>query len=295
LHFPNQVGLSAGLDKNGDHIAGLGALGFGHLEIGTVTPRPQPGNTPPRMFRFPDQQALINRMGFNNKGVAHMVRNLQRRDYGGVLGVNIGKNFDTPLAQAADDYQFCLEQVFPYADYVTINLSSPNTPGLRELQFGDALDRLLGQVIQRRDQLSKASGRSVPLMLKVAPDMTAEDVQAMAKTVLNAGVDAIIATNTTLERPGVQSDEAGGLSGQPLLVIANRALEQWADALSGRIPLIGVGGIVTGEDALSKFKLGARLVQIYTGLIFTGPRLVHDVQTALLEADDAGSPVSETP
>lgn len=284
LKFANQVGLAAGLDKNGDHIAGLGALGFGHLEIGTITPRPQPGNALPRMFRYPEQQALINRMGFNNKGVAHLVANLQRRDYGGVLGVNIGKNFDTPLENAVDDYLICLEKVFPFADYITINLSSPNTPGLRELQFGVALEKLLAQVLSRRDALSRASGRSVPVMLKVAPDMTDDDVQAMAKTVLAAGVNAIIATNTTIERPNVDSQEAGGLSGQPLLPIANRALSLWSDALSNQIPLIGVGGIVHGDDAVAKIKLGAQLVQIYSGLIFAGPNLLHEVQQSILDA-----------
>ena len=281
LHFANQVGLAAGLDKNGDHISGLGALGFGHLEIGTVTPRAQPGNDRPRMFRFAQQQALINRMGFNNHGVEHMVRNLQRRDYSGVLGVNIGKNFDTPLANAADDYLICLEQVFPYADYITINLSSPNTPGLRELQFGAALERLLSQVLSRRDQLSRASGRTVPVMLKVAPDMSREDIEAMAATVVKSGVDAIIATNTTLERPAVELDEVGGLSGKPLLDIANQALKQWFEALAGRLPLIGVGGIVAGEDALTKIDAGAQLVQIYSGLIFRGPSLIRDIQQAL--------------
>lgn len=284
LKFANQVGLAAGLDKNGDHISGLGALGFGHLEIGTVTPRPQPGNAPPRMFRYPAQQALINRMGFNNKGVAHMVGNLRRREYNGILGVNIGKNFDTPLEKAVDDYLICLEQVFPFADYITINLSSPNTPGLRELQFGTALEKLLSQVLSRRDALGRSLGRVVPVMLKVAPDMSEADVQAMASTVLAAGVDAIIATNTTIERPDVDSDEAGGLSGQPLLPIANRALGQWSEALGKRIPLIGVGGVVRGEDAVEKIKLGAQLVQIYSGLIFAGPNLLHDVQQSILDA-----------
>lgn len=293
LHFANQVGLAAGLDKNGDHIAGLGALGFGHLEIGTVTPRPQPGNAPPRMFRFPEQHALINRMGFNNKGVDHMVRNLQRRDYGGVLGVNIGKNFDTPFAEAANDYLICLERVFPYANYITINVSSPNTPGLRALQFGSALEQLLSLVLSRRDQLSRTLGRAVPILLKVAPDMTHEDIQAMAATVVKLGVDAIVATNTTLQRPNVDSEEDGGLSGQPLLAIANRAQEHWSSALAGRIPLVGVGGIVTGEDAVTKIQAGARLVQIYSGLIFRGPSLVSEIQHALLAALPQENPATQ--
>jgi dihydroorotate dehydrogenase len=241
------------------------------------------------MFRLPQHNALINRMGFNNKGIAHMVRNLQRRNYSGVLGVNIGKNFDTPLEQAVDDYLICLEHVFPYADYITINLSSPNTPGLRELQFGQALTHLLGQVLSRRDQLGRASGRTVPVLLKVAPDMTSDDVHAMAVSVLAAGVDGIIATNTTIERPQIETQEAGGLSGQPLLEIANEALAAWSSALSNRIPLVGVGGIVSGDDAVTKMKLGAQLVQIYTGLIYQGPRLIGDVQQALLNAKDQES------
>ena len=292
LNFPNRVGLAAGLDKNGDCIDALGALGFGHVEVGTVTPRPQPGNPAPRLFRLPEAQALINRMGFNNEGLDHLVRNLQRRRFPGIVGVNIGKNFDTPVEQAAEDYLTCLSGVYPHADYVTVNLSSPNTPGLRKLQFGAALEQLLRQLVARRDELARRHGRGVPLLVKIAPDMTDDEIRTVGAALLNAGVDGAIATNTTVERsvvsgvPGAQ--ESGGLSGAPLLDLSTHTLGVLADTLSGRMPIIGVGGIMSGEGASRKIKAGASLVQLYSGLIYRGPTLLREVQVGMLGCSAAG-------
>lgn len=288
LSFPNRVGLAAGLDKNGDYIDALGALGFGHVEVGTVTPRPQPGNPAPRLFRLPAAEALINRMGFNNRGVDHLVKNLQRRTFEGIVGVNIGKNIDTPVEQAADDYLACLQAVHPYADYITVNLSSPNTPGLRSLQFGEVMARLLGRLVERRDQLDGRHQRQVPLLVKIAPDMTAGELELVAQTLLDSGVDGAIATNTTVERSLVagqpHADEAGGLSGAPLLDLSTRALADLVSHLQGRMPVIGVGGVVQGEGAARKVRAGAQLVQLYSGLIYQGPALIREAQVAILGA-----------
>lgn len=288
LSFPNRIGLAAGLDKNGDHIDAFGALGFGHIEVGTVTPRPQPGNPSPRLFRLTEARALINRMGFNNKGVAHLVSNLQRRSFEGIVGVNIGKNVDTPVEAASEDYLACLDAVHAHADYVTVNLSSPNTPGLRNLQFGEALETLLQQLVARRDQLGRQQGRHVALLVKIAPDMTEEETRTVGQALLQTGIDGAIATNTTVERSVVSgvpgAEEAGGLSGAPLLALSNHTLSVLADTLEGRIPIIGVGGVTEGDDARSKIRSGASLVQIYSGLIYRGPELIREAQVAMLGA-----------
>ncbi|WLD59562.1 quinone-dependent dihydroorotate dehydrogenase [Salinispirillum sp. LH 10-3-1] len=286
LNFRNQIGLAAGLDKNGDYIDALGALGFGHVEVGTVTPRAQPGNPEPRLFRLPEAQAIINRMGFNNLGVDHMVANLKKRTFDGIVGVNIGKNFDTPVENAADDYLICLKAVYPYADYITVNLSSPNTPGLRALQFGDMLDQLLSTLMTERAALAKQYEKAVPVLVKIAPDMTNEEIRSVAASLRKAGVDGAIATNTTIERPGVQglkhADEAGGLSGKPLAEASTHALAVLVKALDGAMPVIGVGGIVDGPSARAKMDVGASLVQMYSGFIYQGPSLLKEVQEAIL-------------
>lgn len=276
LRFPNPVGLAAGLDKDGDHIDALAALGFGFLEIGTTTPRPQPGNPQPRVFRVPAARALINRLGFNNKGVDHLVSRVQRARYRGVLGVNIGKNADTPLERALDDYLVCLNKIHHLASYVTVNVSSPNTPGLRELQGPEALDQLLGALKQRARELDRQTGRRVPLLVKVAPDLEDPDIPAMARVMLDTDMDGLIATNTTVQRPAgfPLPDEPGGVSGAPLLEISNAVLRRFHAELQGRIPIVGVGGILSGDDAKAKMEAGASLVQFYTGLIYTGPGLI---------------------
>jgi dihydroorotate dehydrogenase len=292
LKFPNRVGLAAGLDKNGRCIDGLGAMGFGFIEVGTVTPKPQPGNPKPRIFRLPQADALINRLGFNNDGLQAFVANVQRaksfRAAGGVLGLNIGKNAATPIERAADDYLLGLEGVFPHADYVTVNISSPNTRNLRELQGDAALDALLGALQQRRLQLQKQQQRKVPMFLKIAPDLDEAQVGVIADTLGRHRLDGVIATNTTLERSAVQglphAGEAGGLSGAPVLQASNRVIRQLRSALGKRVPIIGVGGVMSAADALSKIEAGADLVQIYTGLIYKGPGLVGEVARALKQA-----------
>ena len=292
LTFPNRVGLAAGLDKNGRCIDGLGAMGFGFIEVGTVTPKAQPGNPKPRIFRLPQANALINRLGFNNDGLQAFVANVQRaksfRAAGGVLGLNIGKNAATPIERAADDYLIGLEGVFPHADYVTVNISSPNTKNLRELQGDAALDALLGALQQRRLQLQKTQRRQVPMFLKIAPDLDEAQVGVIAATLRRHRIDGVIATNTTLERGAVQglphAAEAGGLSGAPVLAASNRVIAQLRAALGKGYPIIGVGGVMSAADARSKLEAGADLVQIYTGLIYKGPGLVGEVAAALRRA-----------
>lgn len=292
LRFANRVGLAAGLDKNGEAIEAFGRLGFGFVEVGTVTPRPQPGNPRPRLFRVPAQQALINRMGFNNQGVdalAQRVRGVRERAaYRGVIGINIGKNFDTPIAQALDDYRIGLETVYDCADYVTINISSPNTRNLRDLQERGKLDALLGGLGEVRARLADATGRSVPLLLKIAPDVDIAGLTDIAESAQACGVDGLIATNTTIARPGLDGEplanQAGGLSGAPLKPLADEALRALRARLDASFPIIGVGGILAGRDALDKIVAGADMVQIYSGLIYRGPGLVSECVAAVAAA-----------
>jgi dihydroorotate dehydrogenase len=285
LLFPNPVGLAAGLDKDGACIDGLGALGFGFIEVGTVTPRAQPGNPRPRMFRLPEAGALINRMGFNNGGVDQFVANVQAARFRGVLGLNIGKNADTPIERAAEDYLYCLERVYPFASYVTINISSPNTKNLRQLQGAGELDALLGALKDKQARLSDLHGKMVPLALKIAPDLDDEQIKSIAGTLLAHKIDGVIATNTTLSRTAVagmqHGDEAGGLSGQPVFNASNDVIRKLRAEVGAEVPIIGVGGIFCGEDARSKIAAGASLVQLYTGLIYRGPELVKECVKAL--------------
>ncbi len=289
LQFPNRIGLAAGLDKNGRCIDGLGGMGFGFIEVGTVTPLAQPGNPKPRMFRLPARQALINRMGFNNEGLDAFVANVQRahsfRASGGILGLNIGKNAATPIQRAVDDYLIGLSGVYPHADYVTVNISSPNTKNLRALQSDAALDALLAALQQRRGELTRTHGRNVPLFLKIAPDLDDAQVAVIAATLRHNGIDGVIATNTTLARDAVQglahADEAGGLSGAPVREASNRVIRALRTALGPGYPIIGVGGVMSGADARAKLAAGADLVQLYTGLIYRGPALVAEAAQAL--------------
>ncbi|HRY18549.1 MAG TPA: quinone-dependent dihydroorotate dehydrogenase [Candidatus Competibacteraceae bacterium] len=289
LHFPNPVGLAAGLDKNGECIKAWDALGFGFIEIGTVTPRPQPGNPGPRMFRLPEAHALINRMGFNNQGIDYLVAQVRRARFKGVLGINIGKNADTPVERAADDYLLGLRKVYPWASYVTVNISSPNTPGLRNLQYGEALDQLLAALKKEQRQLADSYGRYVPLAIKIAPDLTDTDLVTVGQALLRYGIDAVIATNTTFSRAGVEhlphAREAGGLSGAPLMVRSTEVVRQLASVLGGELPIIAAGGILSGADAAAKIAAGASLVQIYSGLIYRGPALIKEAVVALRGKD----------
>lgn len=285
LEFPNPVGLAAGLDKNAEHVDALAALGFGFLEVGTVTPRPQPGNPKPRLFRLPEASALINRLGFNNCGVEALVANLERARFRGVLGVNIGRNADTPNERAADDYCTCFERVYARASYVAVNVSSPNTPNLRSLQEERNLEALLARLAALRERLSDRHGRRVPLALKVAPDLEAAQVRAIAAAVRRHRLEAVIATNTSLARQGVEglahADEAGGLSGAPIRARATAVLAAFAAELGGEATLIGAGGILSGADAAEKLAAGATLVQLYTGLVYRGPELLRECVSAL--------------
>ena len=285
IQFPNPVGLAAGLDKNGAYIDALAALGFGFIEIGTITPKPQEGNPKPRLFRVPQAKAIINRMGFNNDGVDQLVENVKAAKFKGVLGINIGKNAATPVEDAVSDYLICLEKVYNYASYVTVNISSPNTKNLRSLQSGDALTELLETLRKRQLELAEEHQHYVPLVLKVAPDLSAEDIEFIAKQLLQFKIDGLIVTNTTLSREGVENlkyaDEAGGLSGAPVFEKSTACLAAFSKALDGQIPLIGVGGILSGKQALAKQDAGANLVQIYSGLIYTGPTLIKDCVDAL--------------
>lgn len=280
ITFPNPVGLAAGLDKNGDYIDALAALGFGFIEIGTITPRPQPGNPHPRLFRLPEAKAIINRMGFNNDGVDKLVENVKAAQYKGVLGINIGKNADTPVENATQDYLICLDKVYQYASYVTVNISSPNTKGLRSLQSGHALTELLDTLKNRQLELAEKYGFYVPLVLKVAPDLEHEDIEFIAGELLRFQIDGLIVTNTTLSREGVDglkhAEEQGGLSGEPVFKKSTHCLTQFSKILQDRIPLIGVGGILSGDQAALKQASGASLVQLYSGLIYTGPNLIAD-------------------
>jgi dihydroorotate dehydrogenase len=280
IGFPNAVGLAAGLDKDGSHIGALAALGFGFIEIGTVTPRPQPGNPQPRLFRLPQAQALINRMGFNNLGVDNLVRNVEASDFHGVLGINIGKNKDTPNAHAVDDYLACLDKVYPHASYVTVNISSPNTQNLRELQRDEALDALLSAIKLRQSELAQHHGRHVPIALKIAPDLDDAQIAAIAALLMMHRIDAVIATNTTIARDAVaglpNALETGGLSGAPVRAASTRVVRELARHLQNEVPIIGVGGILSGEDAREKIDAGATLVQLYSGLIYRGPQLVRE-------------------
>ena len=290
LKFPNRVGLAAGLDKNGRCIDGLGAMGFGFIEVGTVTPTAQPGNPQPRMFRLPQADALINRLGFNNDGLEAFVANVRRarrfRAAGGIVGLNIGKNAATPIERAVDDYLIGLAGVYALADYVAVNISSPNTQNLRDLQSDQALDALLSALQSRRAELAQQHRRNVPMFVKIAPDLDAAQVTLIAQTLMRQGIDGVIATNTTLSRDAVMglphAEEAGGLSGKPVFEPSNRVITQLRSALGPGFPIIGVGGVMSGRDAMTKRAAGADLVQIYTGLIYRGPGIVPEAARALV-------------
>lgn len=285
LEFKNPVGLSAGLDKDADYIDGLGNLGFGFIEVGTVTPRPQAGNPLPRMFRIPEKDAILNRMGFNNKGVDYLLEQVKNHSYSGVLGINIGKNKDTPLESANSDYLNCLEKVYPFADYITVNISSPNTPRLRELQHGAMLKALFTDLKQKQSELAELHSRYVPIAVKIAPDMTDDELDDFALNVIEHEIDCVIATNTTSSRHGVEglpnADEVGGLSGAPLTSRSTLVISRLGTTLAGRTPIIGVGGIMSSSDAQAKIDAGASLVQIYSGLIYKGPKLIRDISQNL--------------
>ena len=285
LRFENPVGLAAGLDKNGEHIDALASLGFGFIEIGTTTPRAQPGNPTPRMFRLPQHQAVINRLGFNNAGVDALVRNVERAKWNGVLGINIGKNKDTPNDRAVDDYVHCLERVYAVASYITVNISSPNTEDLRELQHGDALRRLVGTLRAAQERLAASHGTRKPLLVKIAPDLSDEQIDAIAEVFARIGVDGVIATNTTIERHAVAGHkheaQTGGLSGKPLYGHSTYLLRRLRAHLPRNIPIIGVGGILSGADAAGKIAAGADLVQVYTGMVYRGPGLIRESVDAI--------------
>jgi dihydroorotate dehydrogenase len=294
LDFPNPVGVAAGLDKNGAHIDALFALGFGFVEVGTTTPRAQAGNPRPRMFRVPRHRAIINRLGFNNLGVDALVRNVERVQHRpGILGINIGRNRDTTNESAHEDYLHCLERVYPLADYVTVNISSPNTSGLRELQEEQSLRRLVGTLREAQERLGARHGKRVPMLVKVAPDLGDEDIEAAARVLADLQVDGVVATNTTVSRLGIEDskhvDEAGGLSGQPVMAQATYVLRRMRTRLPDSIPLIGVGGILSGADAVTKMAAGASLVQCYTGLIYRGPTLVGECVDAIRRRKEAPS------
>jgi dihydroorotate dehydrogenase len=284
LDFPNPVGLAAGLDKDAAHIDGLASLGFGFIEVGTVTPRAQAGNPRPRLFRIVEQEALINRFGFNNAGVEVFLQNIARSRWRGILGINIGRNADTPAERAAEDYQIGLEKVYPKASYVAVNISSPNTKGLRDLQQKDALEDLLKKIIQKREILADRHGKRVPIALKVSPDLDNTQIREIADAVKRHRIDAVIATNTTLSRDGIEglphAGESGGLSGAPMRDLATRVLKAFSDELKGEAALIGAGGIFSEKDTLQKIGAGAALVQLYTGLVYRGPALVSECVSA---------------
>ncbi|HDI8548278.1 quinone-dependent dihydroorotate dehydrogenase [Escherichia coli] len=281
LTFKNPLGLAAGLDKDGECIDALGAMGFGSIEIGTVTPRPQPGNDKPRLFRLVDAEGLINRMGFNNLGVDNLIENVKKAHYDGVLGINIGKNKDTPVEQGKDDYLICMDKIYPYAGYIAINISSPNTPGLRILQYGEALDDLLIAIKNKQNDLQKIHQKYVPIAVKIAPDLSEEELIQVADSLVRHNIDGVIATNTTLDRSLVQGmkncDQTGGLSGRPLQLKSTEIIRRLSQELNGRLPIIGVGGIDSVIAAREKIAAGATLVQIYSGFIFKGPPLIKEI------------------
>lgn len=289
IEFPNPVGLAAGLDKDAKHINGLAALGFGFIEVGTVTPVAQPGNPQPRLFRLPEAQAIINRMGFNNLGLEHLLDQVKSSGFNGVLGINIGKNKDTPAENAVDDYLLGLRGVYPYASYITVNLSSPNTPGLRDLQFGQPLIDLLAALKSEQLKLAKSHDKYVPMAVKIAPDMAEEDIRKVAEVFVEQGIDGVIATNTTIARDAVaglrHGSEMGGLSGAPVRESSTRVIRILADALQGRLPIIGVGGICDGASAAEKIAAGASLVQVYTGFIYRGPALIAEAAAAIAKIE----------
>jgi dihydroorotate dehydrogenase len=285
ITFPNPVGLAAGLDKNAAVIDGLAALGFGFIEVGTVTPRPQPGNPKPRLFRVREAQGIVNRFGFNNLGVDHLIENVKAAKYKGVLGINIGKNFDTPIENAVDDYLICMQKVYAYATYITVNISSPNTKNLRALQEKEALSSLLSTLKLEQTKLADQHGRYVPITLKIAPDLEHEQINEIADLLMEHKIDGVIATNTTLARNKVQgmehAEETGGLSGAPVREKSTLVIQQLSQRLQGAVPIIGVGGILSGADAVEKIAAGADLVQVYSGLIYKGPALVHEICKSL--------------
>ncbi|MDT8363674.1 MAG: quinone-dependent dihydroorotate dehydrogenase [Nitrosomonas sp.] len=289
ITFPNPVGLAAGLDKNGAYLDALAALGFGFIEIGTVTPRSQPGNSKPRLFRIPEAQAIINRMGFNNEGVDKLLANVASSRYRGILGINIGKNADTPLENAVDDYLICLRKVYRIASYITINISSPNTAGLRQLQQATELDNLLRILKNEQTRLSDQHGHYTPLAIKIAPDMEPAQTEQIARLLIKHHMDAVIATNTTISRDGLESlqhiNESGGLSGTPLAARSNAIIQSLAEQLQGAVPIIGVGGIMQPIDAQAKINAGASLVQLYSGLVYRGPALVTETVRTLCRKD----------
>ena len=289
INFPNPVGLAAGFDKNGEYIDLMSKLGFGFVEVGTVTPRAQLGNPLPRIFRIPEHEALINRLGFNNVGLDALLNNIERARFGGVLGVNIGKNFDTPIQRAHEDYVTCLRRVYCRATYVAVNISSPNTPRLRDLQNEAELDRLLGVLKSEQQQLAATHGRYVPIAVKISPDLSPGQVEAVAALLVKHGMDGAIATNTTLSREFVEdlpvAKEAGGLSGAPLRKKSTEVLRKLCESLDGKLPVIAVGGILSGRDALEKLEAGASLVQLYTGLVYRGPDLVREVVEAVVNRE----------
>ena len=281
LSFKNPLGLAAGLDKDGECIDAFGAMGFGFVEVGTVTPRPQLGNDKPRLFRIVEAEGLINRMGFNNQGVDNLVENVKKSHFGGILGINIGKNKDTPVEQGKDDYLICMDKVYPYAGYIAINISSPNTPGLRSLQYGEALDDLLAAIKNKQQELHARHHKYVPVAVKIAPDLSEEELIQIADSLVRHNIDGVIATNTTLDRKLIQGlnycEQMGGLSGRPLQASSTEVIRRLSLELQGRLPIIGVGGIDSLMAAREKMAAGASLVQIYSGFIFKGPRLIKDI------------------
>ncbi|MFQ6371063.1 quinone-dependent dihydroorotate dehydrogenase [Shewanella sp. YIC-542] len=282
--FPNPVGLAAGMDKDGEAIDAFAAMGFGHIEVGTVTPRPQPGNDKPRLFRIKPAKAIINRMGFNNKGVDNLVKNLLARKSNAVVGVNIGKNKTTPVENGKDDYLICMDKVYPYADYIAVNISSPNTPGLRTMQYGELLEDLLASLKEKQKALAEQHKKYVPVALKIAPDLSQDEIEKIADALIRNQFDGVIATNTTLSRDGVSglanSSETGGLSGKPLNELSTKVIKQLAECLKGQVPILGCGGINSAENAMEKLDAGADLVQIYSGFIYQGPELIKDITEA---------------